>query len=198
MHEIVKHKYWIFDMDGTLTIPQHDFDEVCRRLQIPPNSQILDYIESLPISEQKQAQNILKNWEREVAETTIVADDAVLFLEFLHEQDAKFAILTRNIEELTYLTLEKAGLLQYFVPQCIIARDTCEPKPSPLGIFTICSLWNVQPQETVMVGDYIYDIQAGFEAGSKTILICRGKDTGFTKQTDFEPTIRIDSFLDLL
>ena len=198
MHDILQNKFWIFDMDGTLTIPQHNFDEICKRLQIPSDSQILDYIDSLPINEKQEAEKILKDWEREVAESTIVAEDAAKLLEVLRERDAKFAILTRNVEELTYITLEKAGLLQYFSPPFIIARDTCEPKPSPLGIFTICSLWDIQPQDAVMVGDYIYDIQAGFEAGSKTILVHRGKDTGFTEQTDFLPTLNIASFWELL
>ena len=42
-------------MDGTLTIPQHDFDEVCNRLEIPAGSQILEHIESLPVEEQVEA-----------------------------------------------------------------------------------------------------------------------------------------------
>ena len=198
MNDVLQYKYWIFDMDGTLTIPQHDFDEVCNRLQIPPNSPILDYIDSLSEHEKQEALQILTNWEREVAEATIVADDAVTFLQFLDERDSKFAILTRNVEEITYLTLQKAGISRYFHPPYIIARDTCVPKPSPIGIYKICSLWNVDPQDTVMVGDYIYDIQAGFEAGTKTILIDRGKPTGLTDQTDIFPTIQIHSFLELL
>ena len=55
------YKYWIFDMDGTLTIPQHDFDEVCKRLDIPAGSQILEYIQSLPTEDQATAQKYLKN-----------------------------------------------------------------------------------------------------------------------------------------
>ena len=49
-----------------------------------------------------------------------------------------------------------------------------------------------------MVGDYLYDIQSGFEAGSQTILIQRGQDTGFTSSTPFQPDIEISSFLELL
>ena len=49
-----------------------------------------------------------------------------------------------------------------------------------------------------MVGDYIYDIQAGFEAGSQTILIQRGQSTGFTTETPFQPNYEIHSFLELL
>jgi phosphoglycolate phosphatase-like HAD superfamily hydrolase len=114
--------------------------------------------------------------------------------------------LTRNVEQLVYLTLEESGLLPYFSTQYIIARDTCTPKPSPVGIFKICQMWGIEPKNAVMVGDYLYDIQAGFEAGSQTILIQRGQDqdqdqdqdSGFTPQTAFAPHIEIHSFLELL
>ena len=185
-------------MDGTLTIPQHDFNEVCKRLDIPAGSQILEYIQSLPTEEQATAKRILEEWELEVAEQTLVADDAAYFLQYLHERDVKMAILTRNIEKLAYLTLSVSGLLRYFEPQFIIARDTCTPKPSPLGIYKICEMWNIHPKDSVMVGDYLYDIQAGFEAGSQTILIERGQPTGFTTETPFQANYEIHSFLDLL
>ena len=119
-------------MDGTLTIPQHDFKEVCGRLKIPAGSQILEHIETLPPEEKKEAQLILEDWELEVAQRTIVADDANDFLHLLEERGAKMAILTRNVEKLAYLTLQASGLLRFFPPQLIIARDTCTPKPSPL------------------------------------------------------------------
>ena len=198
MNNLMTYNYWIFDMDGTLTIPQHDFDEVCKRLGIPAGSQILEYIQSLPTEEQPSAQKILEDWELEVAEQTLVADDAAHFLQSLHECGAKMAILTRNIEKLAYLTLSVSGLLRYFEPQFIIARDTCLPKPSPAGIYKICKMWNIEPQDAVMVGDYLYDIQAGFEAGSQTILIQRGQETGFTPQTPFQPNLEIHSFLEIL
>ena len=189
-------------MDGTLTIPQHDFDEVCNRLEIPAGSQILEHIESLPVEERVEAKKILQEWELEIARQTVVADDAAHFLHFLQERGAKMAILTRNVEELAYITLQESGLLPYFPTQFIIARDTCTPKPSPVGIFKICQMWGIDPKNAVMVGDYLYDIQAGFEAGSQTILIQRGQgldqNSGFTPQTAFAPHIEIHSFLELL
>ena len=62
----------------------------------------------------------------------------------------------------------------------------------------LCEMWNIDPKDAVMVGDYLYDIQAGFEAGSQTILIQRGQETGFTPQTPFQPNLEIHSFLEIL
>ena len=42
-----------------------------------------------------------------------------------------------------------------------------------------------------MVGDYLYDIQACFEAGSQTILIQRGQSTGFTTKLPFSANYEI-------
>ena len=39
---------WIFDMDGTLTIPQHDFASIRQRLGIPVGEDILAHIDGRP------------------------------------------------------------------------------------------------------------------------------------------------------
>ena len=41
-------RYWIFDMDGTLTVAQHDFDAIRRELDLPPGKPILETLDHLP------------------------------------------------------------------------------------------------------------------------------------------------------
>ena len=81
----------------------------------------------------------------------------------------KLAILTRNGEEIGKATLKAAGLDHYFAEGMLIGRETCAPKPQPDGVHHLLKLWGADKSNTVIVGDYLYDIQAGFDAGIRTI-----------------------------
>ena len=45
---------WIFDLDGTLTVAQHDFPAIRRELGIPADADILEYLGTLPIAERQR------------------------------------------------------------------------------------------------------------------------------------------------
>ena len=44
---------WIFDLDGTLALPVHDFDGLREALGLPPGVLILEYLASRPAAEAK-------------------------------------------------------------------------------------------------------------------------------------------------
>jgi phosphoglycolate phosphatase-like HAD superfamily hydrolase len=52
-----------------------------------------------------------------------------------------------------------------------VARDDAPPKPDPEAVFAACRILGVDPKACVMVGDYTFDIQAGKNAGCRTIFI---------------------------
>ncbi len=41
---VLQRKYWIFDLDGTLTVPVHDFQGIRKTLGIPRDKDILGFI----------------------------------------------------------------------------------------------------------------------------------------------------------
>ena len=95
-HILARH-CWIFDLDGTLTVPVHDFPAIRTALGMTESdSDILKYLASLPSAE-------------------------------------------------------------------------AAPKPHPEGIEKLLAAWESGPDETVMVGDYLFDLQVGRAAGTATI-----------------------------
>ena len=44
MPRLADRKFWIFDMDGTLTVPAHDFDAIRTELGLPQGRPILEQI----------------------------------------------------------------------------------------------------------------------------------------------------------
>lgn len=70
-------------------------------------------------------------------------------------------------------TLGQIGLNGYFTPDTILGREETAPKPHPEGIEKLLAAWGCAPDETVMVGDYLFDLQVGRAAGTATIPVDR-------------------------
>ena len=52
---ILARKHWVFDLDGTLTLPVHDFAVIRQALGVPQGIDILGYLASLPDAEARTA-----------------------------------------------------------------------------------------------------------------------------------------------
>ncbi len=96
---------------------------------------------------------------------------AIDCLEQLYQRGVTFGILTRNSQPVAHHTLQACGMQKYFEPQFIIDRDGAEPKPSGDGILKLMNQWQSTVDDTVMVGDFYYDLKAGRNAAVATIHI---------------------------
>ncbi len=161
---------WIFDLDGTLTVQQHDFDELRRRLGFAEGAPILETIETAPEGARTDLLAVVEEWEWEVAERTIIAPGVEALLMALSGVVDHLGVLTRNRRDIALHTLEMINLKRYFGDADILGRDEALPKPEPAGVELLLNRWG-QPESAVMVGDYLYDMQAGKAAGCDTILI---------------------------
>jgi len=163
------YKYWIFDMDGTLTLPVHDFEEIRSKLGIDPGKPILEAIDSMVEDQAHTARSELHRLEMMLAHEAKPQPEIGSVLEALQRKGCRLGILTRNGDEISRATLKAAGLSQFFLPDAIISRDDCTPKPNPDGVFLLLNRWNADKGKSVIVGDFLYDIQAGFDAGIDTV-----------------------------
>ena len=164
-------RHWIFDMDGTLTVAKHDFAMIKKVLEIPTDADILTHLELLPEADRAARLRWLAEYELKIAKETVTAEGAMALLTFLAQSECEFAILTRNLKPLASITLQAAGVSQFFQHELIIGREDAAPKPLPDGILSILETWGIEPHETVIVGDHEYDLAAGKNAGISTILV---------------------------
>jgi HAD superfamily hydrolase (TIGR01549 family) len=161
---------WIFDMDGTLTIANHDFEAIRAALDLPQDRPILEALAELPSAEAQPRWEKLYQIEWEIAKTTQAQPGAGELLERLRSlHDSRISILTRNSKPIAHATLAACGLLEFFEPEAILSRDCCAPKPQPDGILQILDRWKATPDRGVMVGDYVFDLLAGRNAGTATV-----------------------------
>ncbi len=162
-------------MDGTLTLPIHDFEAIRRQIGIPSGTPILEAIAQMPQAEATRVAHRLHDLEMELAYRAQPQPEVKNVLDALAHQGREMGILTRNGREITRATLKAIGLEKYFDRESIICRDTCPPKPRPDGVHHLLKRWGAAKEAAVIVGDYLYDVQAGFEAGIQTVHFdCQG------------------------
>lgn len=160
---------WIFDLDGTLTVAAHDFDEIARILGVEPGTPILENLRAMEPARAKPLWDKLHAWELEVAARSRPAPHARELLEDLAARGHSFGILTRNAWENVDVTLRAAGLLEFFPRDVVVTRDDAAFKPSPDGIHRLLDRFAAKPEHGVMVGDFIYDLKAGKAARVLTV-----------------------------
>lgn len=158
-------------MDGTLTTSAHDFDHMRQTLGLPQEVPILEALKALPGHQAAPLWEKLNEMEIHYAAKSSIKHGVQSILEKLQVRRAQLAILTRNTLPVVIQTLQACGIDHFFPHEHLLDRDACQPKPSPEGIHHLLELWGARPEETVMVGDYLFDLQAGKGAGVRTIHI---------------------------
>ena len=161
--------HWVFDMDGTLTVAAHDFDAIHRELGVPLGKPLLEAIKSLSPEEAVKTYQRLVEIEMDIAAKAVAQEGATDLLGHLRDCGRTIGILTRNSLMAAKETLANAGLDRYFDDEDIVGRDTCAPKPSPEGVLHLLKRWQTTAADAVVIGDYLYDLQAGRAAGADTV-----------------------------
>ena len=170
----------VFDLDGTLARSDLDFKQIRADLGAAHDSGVLEQMTLLPDHERQRWEEILHEHESAGAERSQPYPGAHGWIDFLDRRQVPRAILTRNRVDIAEKTLDRCGL--HF--DVIIGRDNGPPKPDPAVIFSLADRWNCSPEQLLMVGDWLYDLQVAQKANAPMALICRGRALPFAYQAD--------------
>jgi len=173
-------------MDGTLTNAIHDFDAIRESLQLPAGKPILESIAELPEAEAMQINQQLDDMEYEIASQATAQPHSEELLSLLQKNDCRIGIVTRNGHGIAKATLAACKLDHFFNSENIISRDCCRPKPLPDGVELLLSRWSADASTAVMVGDYLFDLEAGKQAGVATVHLDTKGEFPWPEQTDYE------------
>ena len=182
--DLAQRTYWIFDMDGTLTIAAIDFAALRRALDIPPTADIIGYIDALPAHQAATQHRKLAELELDYARKAQPQPGAFELLDTLRARGAQLGILTRNSVENAEVTLLACGLRQFFSDACILGRESAEPKPSPAGVLSLLAHWHGTPEQAVVCGDFRFDLEAGRSANTATVYVDIYDQNLWTKSAD--------------
>ena len=172
-------------MDGTLTVGVHDFDWMRQELQLSKDAPILETLNNMPADQAKPLWEKVNEMEFHFARLAKPMPHAENLLQTLANNGVQLAIITRNTLPAALETLRICNLLHFFPENLILDRDTHIPKPLPDGINWLIDHWQASTEDTVMVGDYLYDLQAGKAANVATIHIDANRNFNWPTYTDW-------------
>jgi len=157
----------VFDMDGTLTDSPLDFSLIRAECGVPQGQPVLEFLQRAPEAERQRAEAVLDRHERRAAEDCTLREGAREVTEELLRRGLKTALLTRNSAESVQTVLRRFGLRF----SLWLSREHAEPKPSPQPVLKIAEALGLAPAELLVVGDYIFDVEAGRAAGARTAFV---------------------------
>ncbi len=158
----------IFDLDGTITQPYFDFDAIREEMGLGRNSgPVLESMQEMSPEQRKNAEKILHSYERRAVIESKLNPGAKETLDALRKDGIYVGILTRNKRENAFAIADKHGLKF----DAVVGRDEGPVKPDSFGVLRICEQFGVKPQETLLVGDYLFDLLCAKSAGAVAVLL---------------------------
>lgn len=169
----------IFDMDGTLTEELLDFAAIRRDIGLPVDGGILEHLVHMNETDRARAHAILDRHELAAADTCILHEGAAEILAALRDRGIYTALLTRNSQRCAQVILRRHNLSL----DVVATREHLPHKPHPDSVLNILRRFRTQPgaspgiaslspRQTLVVGDYLYDLQAAAAAGADSALLC--------------------------
>lgn len=169
----------VFDMDGTLTVPVIDFQAMYRAVlghdeylavksKSPSGIDILHHIESWSPDKQRRAYEVIADYEKQGLDRLQIMPGAAELCSFLDSRNIRRGLITRNVKDAVDLFHERFNVK--FSPA--LSREYRPYKPDPAPLLHICSTWEVQSNEVMMIGDSLKDdVACGKQAGAFTCLL---------------------------
>jgi HAD superfamily hydrolase (TIGR01509 family) len=185
----------IFDLDGTITQPYFDFDAIRREMGLDRNAgPVLEAMEKMMPQERRRAEEIMDFHEQKAVAESKLNAGAKKTLAALRKAGIGIGILTRNKHSNVLAVAEKHGLKF----DAVVGREEGPVKPDAFGVMEICRQFDVKPQESLVVGDYLFDLLCAKAAGAVAVLLANhDKAAEFAKYADF--TIeKIDQILQIV
>jgi len=129
-------------------------------------------MEKMSPTARKKAEEILYKHEQAAIEHSVLNAGATETLKQLRRMKIHIAVLTRNTRSNASAVAKKHNI-EF---DAVVDRDDGPVKPDPFGVKRLCKFFKVKPQQTLVVGDYLFDLQSAKAAGAKAILIKTGKN----------------------
>lgn len=172
----------IFDLDGTLMSSELDFTLIKAQISCPAELDLLSFIAQLPSPYMREeAMNIVHQHELMDAQHATLLPGVAQAIARLKEQAIPMAIVTRNYDRAAALKLKNNPL----PIQTVLTRSDAPAKPDPSALNAIATLWEMEQQYVLYVGDYLYDIQAAHNANMRACLYAPDETPAYANQADY-------------
>ena len=182
----------IFDLDGTITQPFFDFDAIRQEMGYPPEAEpILELMQKMTQQERNNAERILQVHEDRAVAESALNPGAKETLAELRRRGILIGILTRNKRDNAVAVADKHDLMF----DAVVGREEGPAKPDPFGVLHLCKQFAIRPPESLVVGDYLFDLLCAKAANAIAVLLKNHhKADEFIRHADFV----IENIVDIL
>ena len=202
----------LFDLDGTLAdtaldlggalntllreqgLPEVSMDEI-RPVASHGASGLLKLGMNLDKSDPNHArlrQQYLDTYETCFDKDTVLFEGIDDLVQAIHARGLKWGIITNKPHTFTHRLVPQLGFS--VAPDVVVSGDTtAEAKPSTKPMFYACEQIDIAPEACLYVGDAERDMQAGKNAGMKTVLVAWGYIHADDKTEEWPADSVIDS-----
>lgn len=183
-----------FDLDSTLTRPYLDFGRLRQQLGLV-ESDILQWLTTLPPREQARALRVIEAFEQDGVENVAWNDGAPETLQAIRALGLPLAIVTRNGRASLLAVCHRLDIQV----DLLVAREDAPPKPDPACLHHTAKHLRVPIDSLLMVGDFRHDIAAGRAAGAMTVLLTNGRTPSRPVNADLviERLVELLAYLDV-
>ena len=172
----------IFDLDGTITQPYFDFDAIREEMGLARDSgPVLEAMEKMTAQQRQEVEKILHYHEQKAVTESRLNAGAKQTLSALRAAGIHIGVLTRNRRS-NALAIARKHNLKF---DAIIGREEGPVKPDAFGVLQLCEQFSVQPEETLLVGDYLFDLLCAKAARAVAVLLTNHNRAGeFAEHAD--------------
>ncbi len=164
----MKIKAVIFDLDGTITQPFFDFDAIRKEMGFAPDAgPILELMEKMTPQKKAEVEKILHYHEEKAVVESKLNPGAKETLDELRKRKIKIGVLTRNRKANAFAVAAKHGLTF----DAVVDRDDGPVKPDAFGVLYLCDKFGINPTESLVVGDFLFDLLCARAAGAISVLL---------------------------
>ncbi len=181
-----------FDLDGTITKTNVSFTPFRERIGCGEGN-VLDYIDKADGEERERYYRVLDEYEKKMQEDCELNPGFTETMHFLDSNGIKTGIVTRSSRNHAEVVVRKLGIpIKY-----IMAREDAEPKPSGMPLIMLSKMLDVPTEKMLFIGDFLWDMLAGKNAGVKTVLLLNEKSKKFAHLADYTVE-RLDEIIGII
>jgi len=183
LQSVMAIKAVIFDLDGTITQPYFDFDVIRTQMGLPRDSgPVLESMAKMTPEQRKHAEQILHSHEERAVTESTLNPGTKQTLSALRTAGIRIGVVTRNRRSNAFAIADKHRLKF----DAVVGREDGPIKPDAFGVLRLCKQFGVKPQETLVVGDYLFDLQCAKAAGAIAVLLTNHQRADeFAEHADF-------------
>jgi HAD superfamily hydrolase (TIGR01509 family) len=139
-------------------------------------------MEKMTPQKRRKAERILHYHEQKAVTASKLNAGAGKTLSALRAAGIRIGVLTRNKRNNAFAISRKHNL-EF---DAVVGREDGPVKPDAFGVLQLCRQFGVEPQETLLVGDYLFDLLCAKAAGAVAVLLANHSQAGeFAEHADF-------------